>query len=573
MENGGNIPVLEIGTCRGLSPLGRASRRPVIQSGFGLREIPAYLLLRCVIWPKKAPSGDQAQISKCMKPEALADEAGVAQRVHFGAARKGKPMAPQRASAARRIWQTLSSIKTGIVLLILVVIVSAAGTVILQRPVTDAEEMQRAYSPQMLHVLDVLGLTDIFHAWWFLVLLGLVSLSIIAASIERFPNAWRYFARPYKSTDETFRKYLPSQKSFPVDDAGLAIEGAQRAFGEMGLKPERVQTGDEVSLYAERNRMSQMAVYIVHASLLLIFLGGIVDGLFGWRGFVALTRGEQSARIELRNGTARTLPFEVRCDAAGQENYPDGTPKKWWSQLAVVENGREVLRKEIVVNDPLVYGGIRFYQSSYGMTGSVDALILSATPAKGGPARDITLKLDEPVQLDGNTSVRMVEFIPDYVVRDGQVYTRSTQVGNPAVHLAVASAGKVVNVWLPSIPGFDESGASPYKFEPKDLQMAYYTGLQVSREPGQWAVWGGVLLMGLGLAMVFYLVHMRFWAVPVRNAQGQLMLWVGGAANKNKDVFEERFRKLLDSIEIELKQPSRALESTQEESAPEMAVR
>ena len=33
----------------------------------------------------------------------------------------------------------------------------------------------------------------------------LVSLSIIAASVERFPNAWRYFARPYKSPDESFR--------------------------------------------------------------------------------------------------------------------------------------------------------------------------------------------------------------------------------------------------------------------------------------------------------------------------------------------------------------------------------
>lgn len=483
-------------------------------------------------------------------------------------------MAANRVSVARRIWQTLSSIKTGIVLLILVVIVSAAGTVILQRPVTEPEEIQRAYSPQMLHVLDLLGLTDIFHAWWFLILLGLVSLSIVAASIERFPNAWRYFARPYKSTDETFRRYLPNQKSFPAADAGQAVEAAQRAFRSLGLKPQRVQRGEGISLFAERNRMSQMAVYIVHASLLLIFLGGIVDGLFGWRGFVALTRGEQSGRIELRSGTGRTLPFEVRCDAAGQENYPDGTPKKWWSKLAVVEDGREVMRKEIAVNDPLVYRGIRFYQSSYGMTGNVDSLVLTATPAKANrPAQDITLRLDDVVQLDPATSVRMVEFIPDYVVRDGQVYTRSTQLGNPAVHLAVASAGKTVNVWLPSIPGFDQSAASPYKFEAKDLQMAYYTGLQVSREPGQWAVWGGVILMGLGLGMVFYLVHMRFWAAPVRNAQGQLTLWVGGAANKNKEVFEERFRKLLDRIEIELKQPSKLAELTQEESAPEMAVR
>src|SRR5579863_409227 len=102
------------------------------------------------------------------------------------------------ALAPRKIWRTLGAIKTGVILLILVVVLAAAGTVILQRPATDAEEMQRAYSPQILHLLDSVGLTDVFHAWWFVLLLSLVSLSIIAASIQRFPNAWRFFSRPYK---------------------------------------------------------------------------------------------------------------------------------------------------------------------------------------------------------------------------------------------------------------------------------------------------------------------------------------------------------------------------------------
>src|ERR1700760_2778586 len=108
---------------------------------------------------------------------------------------------------AKKLWQTLSSIKTGVILLILTVIISAAGTVILQRPVTEPDDMERAYSPQMLHLLDKLGLTDVFHAWWFVALLVLVSFSIIAASIERFPNAWRFYARPYKVTDENFRRF------------------------------------------------------------------------------------------------------------------------------------------------------------------------------------------------------------------------------------------------------------------------------------------------------------------------------------------------------------------------------
>src|SRR4030095_9506634 len=132
-------------------------------------------------------------------------------------------MAADPRNLGRKTWQTLSSIRTGVILLIVVVIVSAAGTMILQRPMTDTEEMQRAYSPHVLALLDKLGLTDVFHAWWFVTLLGLVSLSIIAASLERFPNAWRYFARPYKYPEESFRRALPTQKqiAIPDDETGL----------------------------------------------------------------------------------------------------------------------------------------------------------------------------------------------------------------------------------------------------------------------------------------------------------------------------------------------------------------
>jgi cytochrome c biogenesis protein len=460
----------------------------------------------------------------------------------------------------RGVWKTLAAIKTGVVLLILVVILSAAGTVILQRPATDADEMQRAYSPQVLRLLDGVGLTDVFHAWWFVLLLCLVSLSIIAASVERFPNAWRYFSRPYKSPDESFRKALPTQALIPIgnEEAGLSV--AERVLQKAGFGPERIVRQNNFSLFGERHRFSEMAVYIVHASLLLIFLGGIVDALYGWRAFVTLTRGQQSSQVEPQNGKKRSLPFAVRCDGAGQENYADGSPKRWWSDLAVVQDGQVVLRKQIVVNDPLVYRGIRFYQASYGKTGKIDKLVLTATPRDGRAAKDITIGPDETVALDAETTVRLAEFIPDFVVSDGQVYARSNDLENPAVHLVVESreqgqgiAGQNVNVWLPPIPGFEQNAASPYSFEGKDVQMAYFTGLEVSHEPGQWAVWAGVVLMGFGLALVFYFVHTRVWAVPVRDGRGQLMLWVGGTANKNKDVFEQRFRELVEQIGSESK--------------------
>ena len=373
----------------------------------------------------------------------------------------------------RKIWQTLGAIKTGVVLLILVVIISAAGTIILQRPATEADEMQRAYSPQVLQLLDGIGLTDVFHAWWFVLLLSLVSLSIIAASLQRFPNAWRFFSRPYKSTDETFRNALPNHVLIPIRDEH-SPERRQRAFQKAGFKPEHIVRENSFSLFGERNRFSEMAVYIVHASLLLIFLGGIVDALYGWRAFVTLNRGQQSSQVQTQNGSKRDLGFAVRCDGAGQENYADGTPKRWWSDLVVLDKGQPVLRKQIVVNDPLVYRGIRFYQASYGNTGKLDKLVLAADATRRRERPGHHHCSGQTVSLDPDTTVRLAEFIPDYVVRDGQIYTRSADVENPAAHLVVESkkSGQSVNFWLPAIPGFEQNASSPYFFEGKDLQMA-----------------------------------------------------------------------------------------------------
>jgi cytochrome c biogenesis protein len=476
-------------------------------------------------------------------------------------------MAVDLRALGHKTWRTIASIQTGVVLLILVVILAAVGTVVLQRPATDPDEMQTAYSPHLLRILDALGLTNVFHAWWFLGLMLLVSLCIVAASIDRFPNSWRYFSRPYKYPDESFRRASHPQKSLAIADEESGLVAAERALHKLGFKPERVVREDHFGIFAERHRISELAVYIVHASLLLIFFGTLVDGIWGWSGSLNLNEGQTSNIVELRDGTTRTLPFAIRCDEAGQENYQDGTPKKWWSKLAVVEDGRDVNKKEIVVNDPLLYSGVRFYQASYGPNGKVDKLMLAITPSNGsGAKQEIGLALNDTVSLDADTTVRFAEFFPDFAVRDGQVYKKSNYLDNPAAHLVVSSkkAGKDFDVWLPPIDEVADNSKAPYQFQATDLKMGHYTGLQVSHEPGQWGVWSGVVLIGIGLAFVFYVVHMRFWVVPVCDPKtGKYSLWIGGTANRNRDAFEQRFDHLVELVEKELKTVPRTAASAQ----------
>ncbi len=460
----------------------------------------------------------------------------------------------------KRFYKTFSNLRTGIILLILVVIAAAMGTFILQRPTTDLSKIQAAYSPQTLQILDHLGLTDVFHSWWFLTLLTLVSLSIVLVSLERFPNAWRFYARPYRKTDVHFRTANHYKVELPIQNAEQGLNAAERALHKLHWPLQRIGT-DGTSLYSEKHRFSVMAVYVIHASLLLIFAGGIIDGFFGYSGFLALHQGQTGNVIELRTGGNKTLPFSVKCYSAGQENYADGSPKKWWSKLAIVDGGKEVASKEIVVNDPLIYKGLRFFQASYWIDSKkVDALRLAAVNT-AGTSRPIELVMNRPVELDANTSVTLTDYISDAFVRDGQVFKKSDDIENIAFGLDVndRATGATTKVWLLPAQGAIVGGEGlRYQFvgpaSAKDIDFPAVTGLEVAHEPGQWVVWAGCILMVLGLFVAFYMVHMRLWVTAVPNAAGKLVLWVGGAANKNKDRFEQKFEEVVTEIRNELGQ-------------------
>ena len=477
-------------------------------------------------------------------------------------------------SIPKQVHKTLSSLRTGVVLLILVGAASAIGTFILQRPATDPEKLNRAYSPAMLMWLDRVGLTDVFHAWWFLTLLGLVSLSIILVSIDRFPNSWRFYARPYRKTDSHFRAALPNRIEFAVRETDGALNAAERALRKLGWPVERIDDLNEPSLYSERHRFSVMAVYLVHASLLLILAGGIIDGLFGYSGFMALQKGQTSNTIELRTGGTRQLPFALKCNGAGQENYADGSPKRWWSKLAVVEGGKEVDAKEIVVNDPLIHSGLRFYQASFGTTGKLDQLKIVATPEDGTSLREIELRPDQPLQLDRNTTITLAEYIPDFFIRDNQIFKRSDDPVNPAFRLQVknAATGQDAKLWMfPAYNPVAQGDKTSYRFDYRDMTMGNYTGLEVSHEPGQWLVWAGCLLMGAGLFVAFYLVHMRVWITAASGAQGNLVLWVGGQSNKNRDRFNQKFEELVEDIRTEL-ESARVIPRFAKREKPELTL-
>jgi cytochrome c biogenesis protein len=460
-----------------------------------------------------------------------------------------------------KLYDTLSSVKTGIFLIIVVGIFSAIGTVILQRPTSEPEDLQRAYSPETLLWLDRLGLTDIFHSWWFLVLLVLFCVCLIFVSLSRWPNAWKMYSKPVRFATVPFRASLPFTAKFPVGDETIALNAAEKAFRKVGYATEKVSEGSESGLFGERQKFAVFAVYVVHISLLLIFAGYILDGFVGYRGNIQVPEGQAKNVIELRDNkggsTKKLLPFSIRCDAAGMEAYADGSPKKWWSKLALLENGREVVTKTIIVNDPLTYKGIRIYQASMGQSSTPKTLTFAAAPAAGGEPVMVEVPINGKAALPDGESLSVLRFVPDYYIQDNEVFQKSDDPENPAIQLGLTDAkGETKKLWILYAQANTTQGqAAPYIFSIKSATWAQYTGLEVSHQPGQFGVWAGVVVMAFGLVLAFYAQHSRVWATVI-TSEGGKQLWVGGTTNKNRDRFQTRFEEIKAELEKELGIPA-----------------
>ena len=79
----------------------------------------------------------------------------------------------------------LSSVRFGVSLLCILVVLSMIGMLIIQQNVQGFDAYYASLTPAERLVYGSLGLFDIYHSWYFNVLLLVLSLNIILASIDR----------------------------------------------------------------------------------------------------------------------------------------------------------------------------------------------------------------------------------------------------------------------------------------------------------------------------------------------------------------------------------------------------
>ncbi len=98
---------------------------------------------------------------------------------------------------------------------------------------------------------------------------------------------------------------------------------------------------------------------------------------------------------------------------------------------------------------------------------------------------------------------------------------------------------------MPIVTAEIERPSGVYLFQARQL---YATGLQVTKDPGVWLVYGGCILMLVGLFIAFFLSHRRVHALILPQGSGSIVLFSGNA-NKNKLGFEQKFFYLINTLE------------------------
>ena len=290
----------------------------------------------------------------------------------------------------KKLFAFLRSMRFGMLLLVLVMAFSFAGSLIPQGE--DAMTYVRAYGATAAGLLLRTGLTDVFRAWYFIALLVLLCGNLVLCSIVRFPAARRAFDR------------LKEEARDAEPDRPVKPGGAERVRGL--LRKERFRRDGAVWFI---NGAGAYGSFLTHLSILLVLLFGSLALATPVVTDTTVLPGEA---VALDGGVrVECLSFRIE-DETGRLDYA--------SRLRVTD-GKEAVEREIRVNEPLRFKGYKIYQQTYGTAGRV-RVFNSANGAEE------TFSLTEPafLSIDGRNGVYFRALYPGYLKGEDGSYTLIT---------------------------------------------------------------------------------------------------------------------------------------------------
>ena len=456
---------------------------------------------------------------------------------------KGRPMGNQviATDPFSKIWNFFTSVKLTIVLLLSLAATSIIGTLIPQNE--DPQAYFEAFGGVLYKLFHLLDLFDMYHSWWFQLLIVLLTTNIIICSIDRMSSNRRIlFARNPSFSLSRFRNIKHRQKISDVRSP-QQLKDVYQNFISRSYRHCRVEaTENGFAVFGEKGRWTRFGVYTVHLSVVLLLVGGLIGSFFGFDGYVNIGEGESVQSIRLRNKPQMLqLGFTIRCDDFDVSFYDTGAPKEFRSSLTILDQGQPVVKKDIIVNDPLRYKGVSIYQSSYGNLPS-NEVVLSFTSKKNGKVYKKNAAIHQPVQLPENLGTFELKKFSQAAQFKGH------DIGQAFIGVLTPPNGDPIQITLPvRFPTFDKMRQGNLIIAVVEHVPRFFTGLQVAKDPGVWVVYTGFIMMIIGCYITFFMSHRQI-CLEMAPSGNQTQIIVTGTANKNKIGMQNKIDRIAEQL-------------------------
>lgn len=475
-----------------------------------------------------------------------------------------------------KIWNFFSSVRNGVILIVIALIASGIGTIFPQAMYIPANAPNRdpsVYYEETYGILGKiyyqLGFHELYSSWWYMILIALIGVSLVICSLDRFIPLYRALKiqKPKRHYSFLSRQRLFSETpDFSPEDKKKVVEN---------LKNMRYNIFEQDGqILAEKNRFSRWGPYVNHIGLIIILIAALLrmtpfmfidDYVWvreGERKVIPSTDGQyyiENKKFHLEYYDEDDERYKEAMERMGQlvvKNYQ--TDVVIYKVKGETIPGQEpelekVTEDAIRMNEPLKFDGYRLYQSGYQENEfSTMTFGIFAANDEEKSFGEFTVDLmspEETYELENGFKVEISQYFPDYILQDGEPTTQSKFPKNPAFVFRVypPDSDEPEVSFIGIGRNIDPTGENKYRLGITDFSTHYASGLTVRKDLTLPIFVVGAAIFMIGVIQGMYWQHRRVW---INEKEGTLLL----AAHTNKNWFgiKRDIEKALEGTEINM---------------------
>ncbi|MDJ0730123.1 MAG: cytochrome c biogenesis protein [Crocosphaera sp.] len=418
----------------------------------------------------------------------------------------------------QQFFKFVADLRSAISILLLISFFSIIGTIIEQDQSIEIYKENYPIANPIFGILswDLIlkfGLDHVYRTWWFFLLIFFFGLSLISCTfLQQFPslkiarrcqflrkaNQFYRFKNFTTLNDFAFNKIL-----FSIKQNNYSI------FQQKNV------------IYCYKGLIGRIAPILVHFSMILVLLGNIVGSLGGFKAQELIPKTEIfHIQNILNNGQLTIIPkTSARINDFWITYNSNKTVSQFYSDISILtDKGKEINRKTLSVNSPLIHRNIYYYQTDWNLLGL--RIQTTTNEVQQYPLINI---------LDNKNKIWLSWISTNQSLIQGVIILMDNLEGYCSVY---SETGKLLgNIELQEIGNFKNS--------PFLIEILAATGLQIKNDPGIPIIYSGFFFLMIS-TLLSYITYSQIWMIIKKKK-----LLISGTTNRAIFDFELEFLKII----------------------------